>query len=234
MADRNKTFVLLRLRLADRPGALSAVTGRISAVRGDFVGIEVLERGTGWVVDELVIELPDPDLIDLLVREVGCEDGVVLEDAVRLADAAFDPLTSGFEVAAVIAGADDVHELFGSLCTHTLRAIRSSWVCVFDNDARRVLAEAGERPDGQTITRVLATSSEAPAGAMWMPLPTARASLVLTRAGGPFRAREVQDAAALARIADSLHSMIGRERRLRSVLSHPANGLRPGSPLLDR
>jgi len=41
--------------LPDRPGALGQVASRIGAVRGDVLGIEVLESGAGSVIDELII-----------------------------------------------------------------------------------------------------------------------------------------------------------------------------------
>src|SRR5262245_58230979 len=47
------TFVL-RLWLPDRPGALGAVASRVGAVGGDLVGIDILERGAGRAIDELV------------------------------------------------------------------------------------------------------------------------------------------------------------------------------------
>ena len=78
------TFVL-RLWLPDRPGALGAVASRIGAVRGDLVGIDILERGAGQVIDELVVELPSDDLVSLLVSEVGQVDGVEVEDVRRAA-----------------------------------------------------------------------------------------------------------------------------------------------------
>ena len=71
-------------RLAARPpGALGQVASRIGAVRGDVVGIEILERGGGRAIDELVVALPDAGLVDLLVTEIAQVDGVDVED-VRL------------------------------------------------------------------------------------------------------------------------------------------------------
>ena len=58
---------LVRVWLPDRPGALGQVASRIGAVRGDVVGIEILERGAGRAVDELVVALPEDGLLDLLV-----------------------------------------------------------------------------------------------------------------------------------------------------------------------
>ena len=58
---------LVRVWVPDRPGALGQVASRIGAVRGDVVGIEILERGAGRAIDELVVALPEPGLVDLLV-----------------------------------------------------------------------------------------------------------------------------------------------------------------------
>src|SRR5439155_782373 len=62
---------VMRVWLPDRPGALGAVASRIGAVRGDLVGIDILERGAGRAIDELVIELPDNSLVPLLTAEVA-------------------------------------------------------------------------------------------------------------------------------------------------------------------
>src|SRR5205085_5038228 len=70
---------LMRVWVPDRPGALGGVASRIGAVRGDLVGIDILERGAGRAIDELVVELPDAGLLDLLVNEVSQVDGVDVE-----------------------------------------------------------------------------------------------------------------------------------------------------------
>ena len=72
--------VVVRVWLPDRPGALGQVASRIGAVRGDVLGIEILESGGGSAVDELVVALPDEQLVDLLVAEVSAVDGVAVED----------------------------------------------------------------------------------------------------------------------------------------------------------
>ena len=60
---------VVRMWLPDRPGALGQVASRIGAVRGEIVGIEILERGAGRAIDELVVDLPDASLKDLLVQD---------------------------------------------------------------------------------------------------------------------------------------------------------------------
>ena len=49
--------LLVRVWLPDRPGALGLVASRIGAVRGDIVGIDVLETGDGVAVDEFAVLL---------------------------------------------------------------------------------------------------------------------------------------------------------------------------------
>ena len=61
------TYVV-RVWIPDRPGALGAVASRIGAVRGDLIGIDILERGAGLAIDELVVSLPDDDLVPLLLK----------------------------------------------------------------------------------------------------------------------------------------------------------------------
>jgi hypothetical protein len=71
---------VVSIAMPDRPGALGLVASRIGAVGGDIVAIDILQRDDGRVVDEFVVELPGPDLIDLLRSEVHEVDGVTLLD----------------------------------------------------------------------------------------------------------------------------------------------------------
>ncbi|MDA8063215.1 MAG: ACT domain-containing protein, partial [Actinomycetota bacterium] len=73
------TYVL-RVWMPDRPGALGAVASRIGAVRGDLTGIDILERGAGRAIDELIVELPSEELVPLLVAEIAEVDGVDVEN----------------------------------------------------------------------------------------------------------------------------------------------------------
>src|SRR5213595_1002316 len=96
-----ETYVL-RVWLPDRPGALGAVASRIGAVRGDLVGIDILETGGGRAIDELAVELPEERLVPLLVQEVGEVDGVDVEE-VRSVDGPLpDPRLDALETAAVL------------------------------------------------------------------------------------------------------------------------------------
>ena len=90
---------VLRVWLPDRPGALGAVASRIGAVKGDVVGIEILETGAGQAVDELVVNIPDATVIDLLVNEVVQVDGVKVEEVRPSGSEEHDPRLAGLEAA---------------------------------------------------------------------------------------------------------------------------------------
>jgi hypothetical protein len=77
-----ETYVL-RIRLPDRPGALGLVASRIGSVGIDIIAIDILQRGEGNAVDEFVVELEHPDLVDLLQTEIHEVDGVTV-DEIRL------------------------------------------------------------------------------------------------------------------------------------------------------
>ena len=72
-------------------------------MRGDVLGIEILESGGGRVVDELVIGLADANLVDLLITEVSAVDGVSVEHVRPIEGDRVDPdlmaLASGAELA---------------------------------------------------------------------------------------------------------------------------------------
>ena len=76
--------VAVRVWLPDRPGALGAVASRLGAVGGDVIGIDIIERGAGRAVDELVVELPEDGLTDLVTYTNHRADETVLDAVCRL------------------------------------------------------------------------------------------------------------------------------------------------------
>ena len=137
---------MVRLWLPDRPGALGAVASRIGAVRGDVIGIDILETGGGQAVDELVVRLPKDQLVGLLVSEIEQVDGVQVEFVRPVADAVHDPRLDGLETAAVLAGADTTDDLLQALCSHGGRVLGAEWAAVIDLDAGAVRAGDGPVP----------------------------------------------------------------------------------------
>ena len=85
--DKDPLTVLTRMRiwLPDAPGVLGAVAAEIGAVKGNVVGLEVLEREAGVAIDELVVELPDePGAVDAVCRGVRNVPGVGVEEVTEL------------------------------------------------------------------------------------------------------------------------------------------------------
>jgi hypothetical protein len=157
---------VIRVWLPDRPGALGQVASRIGAVRGDVVGIDILERDGGQAVDELVVELPDDELVDLLVAEVRQVDGVAVEEVRPVADALHDPRLDALEAAAQLVGADTVDDLLSAVVVHARRVVGASWVAVvsLDEGQDRLVTDA-DAPNRAWLQAFLAGSRAAQGGA---------------------------------------------------------------------
>ena len=218
---------ILRVWVPDRPGALGAVASRIGAVRGDLVGIDILERGGGRAIDELVVELPSESLVGLLISEVSQVDGVDVEDVRRAPEAATDPRLDALETAASLVAHAEVGSLLDALTQRSLSDFQSDWVAVVDLDSSAPVCSVGSTPDGAWLGAFVqgsrATgdlgSEGGPDDVAWADVDAAGLVVVLGRKGRPFRARERRQLTALARIVDhrwaELHTRAGR-------LAHPS------------
>jgi hypothetical protein len=70
---------LLRLVVPDRPGLLGAVATALGAAGIDIVSLDVLERGNGVAVDDIVVDLPRDRLPDSLITAARSVPGVEVE-----------------------------------------------------------------------------------------------------------------------------------------------------------
>jgi hypothetical protein len=139
------TYVL-RVWLPDRPGALGAVASRVGAVRGDVVGIEIIDRGAGRAVDELTVDLPDDALLDLLVSEVRAVEGVDVEDVRALGAPNDDPAVMALAIAAAVTTAGAGTEVAEALATGAQALLRADWAAVVEVEGERLMAAAGDDP----------------------------------------------------------------------------------------
>ena len=222
-----ETFVV-RMWLPDRPGALGQVASRIGAVRGEIVGIEILERGAGRAIDELVVDLPDGSLQDLLVQEIQQVDGVDVEEIRPVVDWLHDPRLDALETVAILVGATDRDELVSSVVFHARRAVGAEWSVVVSLADGEILAQEGPVPaagwlaafvEGSRSSARVAAGETGPDDVVWSPLPSAGLALVVGRNGTAYRARERRQVAALSQIVDiRLREIL----RLSSVASHPS------------
>jgi hypothetical protein len=210
---------VLRVWLPDRPGALGLVASQIGAVRGDVIGIEILEQGGGRAVDELVVELPDTGSVDLLVREVAEVDGVDVEWVQSLGDAEHDPQLALLEAAARLVETADDQARLTELCVDLRRAFEAEWSAVVELGSSTTLAVDGEAPTASWMV-AFATGSRHLDGAhehgaedvAWADLAGQDRVVVVGRSGRPFRARERRQLDVLARIGGRLSGGSGRSR----------------------
>jgi hypothetical protein len=220
---------VVRVWVPDRPGALGAVASRIGAVRGDLVGIEILERGAGRAIDELVVDLPSASLVALLVSEVAEVDGVDVEDIRPASDALADPRLDALETAVDLVSHLGVDALLEGLVASSRRDFQSDWACIVDPQRAASLHAVGPVPAPEWLQAFLAGSRAsvaprpgegAPDDLAWADLDVAGLVLVVGRQGRPFRVRERRQLTALARIADARWRELSGERSF----SRPAPG----------
>jgi len=197
---------VVRVWMDDRPGALGALAARIGAVGGNLVGIDILERGAGRVIDELVVSLDDPGLLDLLVSEMQQVDGVDVESIRPVAGIAHDRHGDLLELAAAVVDSPTVPAVFRALCDGVVESFRASWVAVVD-PASGVLGGSGERPADAWILAFVEGCRHAPdpvaveAGTCVVVLEPTAFVLVVDRAGEPLRDRELRWLESLGRVA---------------------------------
>lgn len=199
--------VIVRVWLPDRPGALGQVASRIGSVRGDVLGIEILEAGGGRVIDELVVALPDDTLVDLMVTEVHAIDGVSVE---HVRPAVGDHSDGGLLALSLAADLAETEpgERVAVLIDAVARLTEADWVLVVRDG--EPLGSLGDCPAPDWITSLVAGSrhlggSHATSSDMfWTDLPAAGLWVAAGRDGRPVHDRERVRLDLFARIADTL------------------------------
>ena len=202
------TTVVVRVWMPDRPGALGQVASRIGAVRGDVLGIEILEQGADRVVDELTVSLPDADLISLLTAEIDAVDGVSVED-VRVVDAdRVDPNLAALAAGAAMAEATP-EERLEVLCHAAQRLIEADWSVVLRGE--ETIAQVGDSPDVAWLIAFLAGSGHLseidealPGDLAWGHMLSSGLTVAAGRSEHTIHERERIRLSLLARLADAL------------------------------
>ncbi len=149
---------LLRLVVPDRPGILGAVATALGHAGIDIVSVDVLERGNGVAVDDIVVDLPPGRLPDSLITAAHAVPEVQVESLRPFAG----PLDTHRELELLEALARAAEGTAGKLLAAELpRVFHGSWAAVLEADA-------------DTVCEVLAASDAAPAfdgmRLPWLPL----------------------------------------------------------------
>jgi hypothetical protein len=215
------TYVV-RVWVPDRPGALGQVASRVGGLHGDVVGIEILERGGGRAIDELVVTLPEAGLVDLLVAEMGQVDGVDVEDVRAVEPGPVDRQLAALDSAARIVEARSREELLDLLCANCMADFESDWAVALDLAHTLAVASHGQPPEAAWLAAFLAGSRHlgdhggekvGPDDLAWVELERSMLAVAVGRRNRPYRYRERRQLAALGRIADAALALNG----LRSV-----------------
>ncbi len=207
---------LIRVILPDSPGTLGAVATALGTVGADILSVDVVERGTGMAVDDLVVELPSGRLPDALITAAESVDGVEV-DAVRPYAGVLDThreLELVEEIAAQPKSGLDI------LAEGVPRIVRAGWAMIVEHSETGALRLASSSAAPETpITDLpwlpleratVLDGEEAWIPETWKELGTELAAtplgkpgkaLLVARPGGPaFRAAEVARLAHLAGI----------------------------------
>ncbi len=197
--------VVVRVWLPDRPGALGQVASRIGAVRGDVLGIEVLESGAGSVIDELVVVLPDEGLVALMVSEIDAVDGVSVEDVRAIEGGHIDPDLAALALIAEVAEAAP-GERRTMLVALIAELIGADWAVLLRDGVE--MARVGELPEEGALDpyrrgREHPLSAGPESDVFWSSRPDGPV-LVARRASRPIHTRERDRVDAIMRVTASL------------------------------
>jgi hypothetical protein len=150
---------LIRVQLPDRPGTLGAVATALGEIGADILSVDVVERGSGLAIDDLVVELPSGRLPDTLITAAESVEGVEV-DAVRPYAGILD---THRELELVEEVAEEPRKGLEVFTEGVPKIIRAGWAVVVG-------------PEGTGINR-LTSSSAAPETRMadvpWFPLERA-------------------------------------------------------------
>lgn len=216
---------LLRVHLQDRPGSLGLLAMSLGSVGADILSLDVVERGDGYAIDDVVVEVPRTSLPDTLITASEKVDGVTVE-SIR-------PYTGVLETHRELELIDHVasagKQRLQALVDNTPRVLRVSWSMIVTRSGGGVLQlfaspAAPETPLERADWLPLSAPTELDGSAEWVPQAwrdidtrlaaspiggrepgTAEKALLLGRPGGPdFLPAEIARLGYLTRIVSTL------------------------------
>lgn len=212
---------LLRVQLADRPGSLGSLAVALGSVGADILSLDVVERGSGYAIDDLVVDLPHGAMPDALITAAERLDGVRV-DTIRPHTGLLEAHRE-LELIDHIAAADHDDRL-QVLADEAPRVLRVGWCTVArisESGLRRIAGSSGA-PETQAESAPwlpLAHAEALDGTAAWVPqvwrdmdttlaaapLGDPNTAVMLGRPGGPlFRPSEVARLGYLAGIVATI------------------------------
>lgn len=119
---------LLRIELADRPGSLGSLAVALGSVGADILSLDVVERSSGYAIDDLVIELPPGAMPDTLITAAESLPGVRV-DSVRPHTGLLEAHRE-LELLDHVAAAEDNATRIQVLADEAPKVLRVSWCTV--------------------------------------------------------------------------------------------------------
>jgi len=198
---------LLRIELLDRPGSLGSLAVALGSVGADILSLDVVERSSGYAIDDMVIELPPGAMPDRLITAAESLRGVRV-DSLRPHTGLLEAHRE-LELLDHVAAAGDHASMLRILVNETPKVLHVSWcmvLCGSEGELHR-LASSGA-PETRAVSAPWLPIEHAvtlDSAAEWVPQPwrdmdtamiaaplgDSHTALVLGRTGPDFRPSEV-------------------------------------------
>ncbi len=157
---------LLRVQLDDRPGSLGSLAVALGSVGADILSLDVVDRGPGYAIDDLVVELPAGAMPDTLITAAETLNGVRV-DSLRPHTGLLEAHRE-LELIDHIAAAGDRPAKLRVLADETPRVLRVGWCMV-------VRGPGGSAAEFHRLTGSAGAPETEPDSAPWLPIAQAAA-----------------------------------------------------------